>query len=56
MIPADDAELRATLAGSLVLGVVIGRHLLQLETLRDASPDAVISLLRPGFQALTTGK
>lgn len=55
-IPADDAQLRVTLAGMVILGVVIGRHLRDLETLRDASPDAIIALLRPGFQALITGK
>jgi AcrR family transcriptional regulator len=55
-IPADNAQLRATLTGSIVLGVVIGRHLLGLDALRDASPDTIISLLRPCFHALTTGK
>ena len=56
MIPADDARLRASLVGSVVFGVVIGRHLLEIDTLRDASPDAIIALLRPGFQSLITGK
>lgn len=55
-IQADDAKLRATLAGNIVLGVVIGRHLLQLDTLRDAPPDTIMALLRPCFYALTTGK
>jgi AcrR family transcriptional regulator len=44
VIQADDAQLRATLAGSIVLGIVIGRHLLQLDELREASPDKIISL------------
>ena len=35
---------------------MIGRHLLQIDTLRDASPEAIISLLRPGFQALTASE
>jgi hypothetical protein len=61
VIQADEAQLRATLAGSIVLGVIVGRHLLKLDmlkldTLRDASPDTIISLLRPCFHALTAGK
>jgi AcrR family transcriptional regulator len=55
-IEADDAQLRAALVGSIVFGVVVTRHLLQVDTLRDASPDAIISLLRPCFHSLTTGK
>jgi AcrR family transcriptional regulator len=56
MIQADDAELRASLVGSIIFGVVIGRQLLKLDTLCGASPEAIISLLRPGFQALTASE
>lgn len=52
-IAADDPHLRATLIDSIILGIVIGRHLLQLDALRDAPPDKIIDLLRPCFQALT---
>jgi AcrR family transcriptional regulator len=51
-IPADDPVLRATLIGTTVLGVVIGRHLLQLDALRNASAEQITSLLRPCFRAL----
>lgn len=54
-IDADDAHLRATLIGTIILGVVVGRHLLQLDELRDASPEKIITLLRPCFQALAQG-
>lgn len=51
-IPGEDAELRATLLGTTVLGVVIGRQLLQLDTLRDVPADKIIDLLRPCFLQL----
>jgi AcrR family transcriptional regulator len=51
-IPADDPDLRAALISTTILGVVIGRHLLQLDAFRDASPEQVIDLLRPCFQSL----
>lgn len=54
-IDADDAQLRAMLVGATVLGVVVGRHLLQLDELRDAPAEKIIALLRPGFQALAEG-
>lgn len=52
-MPGDDAVLRATLIGCTVLGVVIGRHLLQLDGLRDASPEQITGLLRPCFHLLS---
>jgi AcrR family transcriptional regulator len=42
-----DAELRVAIYGAVSLGLIIGRHLLQLDGLNDASPEEVISLLRP---------
>lgn len=51
-IDADDAHLRATLIGTTVLGVVVGRHLLRLDGLHDTPPETIIDLLRPAFQAL----
>ncbi|MGO4613422.1 TetR family transcriptional regulator [Nocardia sp. 2YAB30] len=51
----DDAELRAGLLGALTVGVVIGRHLLQLDGLRDASSEQVSALLRPAMHHLAHG-
>lgn len=51
-IPGGDPVLRATLIGTTVMGAVIGRHLLGLEALRDASPQRITEILRPCFQAL----
>jgi len=51
-IPAGDAELRASLLGAIVHGVIIERYLLRLGQLSDAPPEQLIDLLRPAFQAL----
>lgn len=50
---AEDAVLRAGVIGAITLGTVIARYLLQLDALRDASPDEIAALLRPCFQTLT---
>lgn len=52
-IPREDAELRAALILSTLLGVMVGRHLLRLRALRDATPEQLTSILRPSFHALT---
>jgi AcrR family transcriptional regulator len=51
-IDANDADLRAALIGTIILGIVIGRHLLSLDILRDAEPEQIIDLLRPGLELL----
>lgn len=55
-IPAPDAELRASLLSAIVHGVIIERYLLGLGRLADASPDQIIELLRPCFQALAAAQ
>ncbi|WP_203855701.1 TetR/AcrR family transcriptional regulator [Plantactinospora mayteni] len=52
-LSADDALLRTALTGAITLGVVVGRHLLQLDGLRDASPEQITDLLRPCLESLT---
>jgi AcrR family transcriptional regulator len=51
-IPADDAEVRAGLIGAITLGTLIGRHLLQLDGLRSASPEQITDLLSPYIHSL----
>ena len=51
-IPSADAELRASLLGAIVHGVIIERYLLRLGRLADASPAEIIDLLRPCFLTL----
>jgi AcrR family transcriptional regulator len=48
----DDAVLRAGLIGAVTIGVVISRHLLQLDGVRDASAEEITTLLRPCFEHL----
>ncbi|MFD2078420.1 TetR/AcrR family transcriptional regulator [Actinopolymorpha cephalotaxi] len=55
VIPAEDPELRSALLVAVLLGVTTGRHLLELDHLRDASPEQITDLLRPAFQALVGG-
>ena len=52
-IPADDADVRAALAGAVMLGVIVSRHLLNSAALTAASPEQIIDLLRPGLRSLT---
>lgn len=51
-IPAEDARLRAALITSIMLGVRIGRELLELDTLADAPVDDVARVMRAAFDAL----
>jgi AcrR family transcriptional regulator len=51
-IPAPDARLRAALIMATMLGVTIGRELLDVGALADATPQEVAELLRPSFEAL----
>ncbi|GAB2513814.1 TetR family transcriptional regulator [Nocardia heshunensis] len=52
----DDAGLRAGLLGAVTLGVVIGRHLLQLDGLKDAPPERITALLRSAFHEIAHGR
>jgi AcrR family transcriptional regulator len=51
-LASDDAQLRATLAITMILGVTIARELLGVEALRATTPQQVIDLLRPCLRAL----
>jgi AcrR family transcriptional regulator len=54
-IGGPDGVLRAGLLGAISIGVVVGRNLLQLDGLRDASAQEIRDLLRPCFQSLVGG-
>jgi AcrR family transcriptional regulator len=53
-IPAPDADLRAALISAIVMGVAVDRHLLKTGGLDVATPDEIVSLLRPVLHTLTT--
>lgn len=51
-IDSDDAELRGSLISATILGVILGRHLLDFDGLKDASPQEIVALLRPVIREL----
>lgn len=51
-IDASDAPLRASIANAVILGLVIGRHLLKQDALAEAKPEAIVELVRPLFRSL----
>ncbi|MDT7842986.1 TetR family transcriptional regulator [Streptomyces justiciae] len=50
---ADDAELRAALVVTAMVGITIGHQLLALPALHDAPADRIAAILRPAFKCLT---
>jgi AcrR family transcriptional regulator len=54
-IDADDAEIRASLIGSISAGVIVGRYILHLEGLRETSTEQILELLRPCVRSLVLG-
>lgn len=51
-LTTDDAQLRAALAMTTIIGVTIGRELLGVTALQAATPQQVIELLRPSLRAV----
>jgi hypothetical protein len=49
-IDAPDRELRATLAASHLLGVLVLRYVVQVEPLASASDDELVALVAPTLQ------
>ncbi|MER7836903.1 TetR family transcriptional regulator [Streptomyces sp. NPDC096040] len=49
----EDAELRAALVVTALVGVTIGHQLLALPVLRDAPAERIAGLLRPALRSLT---
>jgi AcrR family transcriptional regulator len=53
-IPAPDADVRAALIIAIILGVAVDRHLLKTGGLDLATPEEIITLLRPILRTLTS--
>lgn len=51
----DQAELRATLAQSQLVGIVMSRYILKVEPLASLPPDELIAYLAPTLQRYLTG-
>lgn len=52
---ADDAELRAELAASQVVGIIMVRYILELEPIASASEDELVARVAPVVQFHLTG-
>ena len=52
---SDDAELRATLVGSQVVGVVMARYVVAVEPLASLDPERLVVALGPTFQRYLAG-
>jgi AcrR family transcriptional regulator len=55
-IGGADAELRAGLLGALTLGIVLARYVLDLEGVRDADADQMLSLVARYVDELVEGQ
>lgn len=50
------ARMRIGLAASMLVGVIVGRRLVQVPTLREANTEALVQLLAPAVQAVLANK
>ena len=52
----EDAELRVTLAGSQIVGMVMARHVIEVEPLAELSSGELAALLAPTLQRYLVGE
>lgn len=52
----DDAALRANLASTQMVGLVMGRYILQVEPLASAQPDTIARAIAPTLQRYLVGR
>lgn len=50
------ARTRVGLASSMLVGVIVGRRLVQVPTLAEAEPEALVELIAPAVQAILIGE
>jgi AcrR family transcriptional regulator len=55
ILSGEDAQLRAALAGTLVLGLLVGRYLLRIPEVERVGAAQLVKLLGPCLQPLLTG-
>lgn len=51
-IDAPDSELRISVIGSMLVGLLYGRHLIDLSVVRDADIDAIVHYVSYAFEAV----
>ncbi|CAN5766944.1 hypothetical protein BH10ACT9_BH10ACT9_02880 [soil metagenome] len=49
------ARIRPGLASSMLVGVIVGRRLVQVPTLAEADIETMVALLAPAMQAVLNG-
>jgi AcrR family transcriptional regulator len=54
-IPAAEREVRGALVASQLIGIVMGRYVLQVEPLASASPQWLVAAIGPNVQRYLTG-
>ena len=54
--PPAEAELRAALAASQLVGLVVGRYVVKLEPLASAAPEWLVAAVGPTVQRYLTGE
>jgi len=54
-IPPEEAAIRASLAISQMLGLIMARYIILVEPLVSASPDLIVELIGPTMQRYLTG-
>jgi AcrR family transcriptional regulator len=50
----EDAELRATLAGSQLLGLAMARYIIRFDPLASADPETIVATIAPTLQRYLT--
>lgn len=55
-LDVDDAELRASLAASQIVGMLVARHVVRLPGIATASVDDLVARVGPTVQAYLTGE
>lgn len=55
VLDVDDADLRAALVASQVAGLMLGRYVMRLPALADASPDELVARVGPTLQRYLFG-
>jgi len=54
-VVADRPELRAALAGTQLGGLILGRYLVGVPAVADASVEELVAVVGPGVQRYLTG-
>ncbi|MGH3083682.1 MAG: TetR family transcriptional regulator [Gaiellaceae bacterium] len=54
-LDVDDAELRASLVGSQVVGLIVARHIVAVEPLASLDPEQLIAAIAPNLQRYLVG-